>query len=59
MSSRGCDGEASALEPELVNLDPATTAVVRGVVPMAGLRDFFDASFGALARTIEAQRITC
>jgi DNA gyrase inhibitor GyrI len=41
-----------------VNLDPVTTAVVRGVVPMAGLRDFFDASFGALARTIEAQRIT-
>ncbi|QOV41434.1 GyrI-like domain-containing protein [Streptomyces ferrugineus] len=38
-------------------LDPATTAVVRGVVPMAELRDFFDASFGALARAIEAQRI--
>ncbi|TPQ21946.1 GyrI-like domain-containing protein [Streptomyces sporangiiformans] len=58
MSSRGSDGEASASEPELVHLDPATTAVVRGVVPMAGLRDFFDASFGALARAIEAQRIT-
>lgn len=41
-----------------MHLDPATTAVVRGVVPMAGLRDFFDASFGALGRTIEAQRIT-
>ncbi|PKW16049.1 effector-binding domain-containing protein [Saccharopolyspora spinosa] len=41
-----------------MNLDPVMTAVVRGVVPMAGLRDFFDASFGALARTIEAQRIT-
>ncbi|MFF4522699.1 GyrI-like domain-containing protein [Streptomyces bluensis] len=57
MSNRGSDSEASASEPELVNLDPATTAVVRGVVPMADLRDFFDASFGALARTIEAQRI--
>lgn len=41
-----------------MDLDPVTTAVVRGVVPMADLRDFFDASFGALARTIEAQRIT-
>lgn len=41
-----------------MNLAPATTAVVRGVVPMADLRDFFDASFSALARTIEAQRIT-
>jgi effector-binding domain-containing protein len=58
MSSRGSDSEALASEPELVNLDPATTAVVRGVVPMAGLRDFFDVSFSALARTIEAQRIT-
>jgi effector-binding domain-containing protein len=58
MSSRGSDGEAGASEPELVHLAPATTAVVRGVVPMADLRDFFDASFGALARTIKAQRIT-
>lgn len=41
-----------------MHLDPATTAVVRGVVPMAGLRDFFDASFGVLARVVEAQRIT-
>ncbi|WP_285427368.1 GyrI-like domain-containing protein [Streptomyces sp. ISL-1] len=57
MSSRGSDGEALASEPELVNLDPTTTAVVRGVVPMADLRDFFDASFSALARTIGAQRI--
>ncbi|MFD7256367.1 GyrI-like domain-containing protein [Streptomyces sp. NPDC059874] len=57
MSNHGSDSEAFASEPELVNLDPATTAVVHGVVPMAGLRDFFDASFGALARTIDAQRI--
>lgn len=58
MSGRGPDGKANALEPELANLDPATTAVVHGVVAIAELRDFFDASFGALARTIEAQRIT-
>ncbi|WP_461071323.1 GyrI-like domain-containing protein [Streptomyces pseudoechinosporeus] len=58
MSGRVSDSKASASEPELVHLDPATTAVVRGVVPMVDLRDFFDASFGVLARTIEAQRIT-
>jgi effector-binding domain-containing protein len=44
-------------EPALVNLDPATTAVIRGVVSMAGLPDFFDASFRALAETFAAQRI--
>ncbi|WP_209446657.1 GyrI-like domain-containing protein [Streptomyces palmae] len=43
---------------EVVTLEPVVTAVVRGVVPVAGLRDFFDASFGALARVIEAQRLT-
>ncbi|MER6984318.1 GyrI-like domain-containing protein [Streptomyces carpinensis] len=58
MSSHETDGGASASEPEVVHLDPATTAVVRGVVPMTELRDFFDASFGALARTIAGQRIT-
>lgn len=44
-------------EPELVDLAPATTAVVRGVVPLAGLRDFFDASFGQLGRTLAAQGV--
>ncbi|MER6677411.1 GyrI-like domain-containing protein [Streptomyces sp. NPDC000983] len=58
MNSRGNVGEAPASEPELVTLDPATTAVVRGVVPVFELREFFDASFSALARTVEAQRIT-
>jgi effector-binding domain-containing protein len=43
--------------PELVELAPTTTAVVRGVVPLSGLRDFFDASFGALGRTLAAQHI--
>ncbi|GCB47540.1 hypothetical protein SNL152K_4845 [Streptomyces sp. NL15-2K] len=40
-----------------MHLDPATTAVIRGVVPMDRLRDFFDASFRTLALTIDAQRI--
>ncbi|WP_236791309.1 GyrI-like domain-containing protein [Amycolatopsis sp. GM8] len=45
-------------EPELVNLAPSTTAVVRGEVPIAGLRDFFDVSFGALGKTLAAQGVT-
>ncbi|MFI8519812.1 GyrI-like domain-containing protein [Streptomyces sp. NPDC085481] len=57
MSRSGRDGEAGDAEPVVVVLEAKTTAVVRGVVPTDGLRDFFDASFGALARTIEAQRI--
>lgn len=61
MNSRGSDGEvlapAQEPEPELVRPAPATTAVVRGVVPMAGLRDFFDASFRELARVMAAQGI--
>ncbi|WP_433664026.1 GyrI-like domain-containing protein [Nocardia sp. CA-128927] len=47
----------SAPEPELTRIKPVVTAAVRAVVPVAGLRDFFDASFGALARTIAAQRL--
>ncbi|MTD57842.1 GyrI-like domain-containing protein [Amycolatopsis pithecellobii] len=44
-------------EPELVELAPVTTAVVRGVVRPAGLRNFFDTAFGALAHTLAAQGI--
>ncbi|MYR58347.1 AraC family transcriptional regulator [Streptomyces sp. SID625] len=58
MSRHGSDSGAGGLEPEITELAPTTTAVVRGVVPVAELRDFFDVSFGALARTIEAQRLT-
>ena len=41
--------------PNVVTLNPVATAVVRDVVPAAGLRDFFDASFQALARVMAAQ----
>lgn len=57
MSGADDDAGTSGSEPELVNLDPATTAVIRDVVPMAGLRDFFDASFRTLTGAMEAQRI--
>ncbi|WP_330180437.1 GyrI-like domain-containing protein [Nocardia sp. NBC_01503] len=43
--------------PELVTLDPVVTAAVHAVVPLAGLRDFFDASFGALGGAIATQRL--
>lgn len=44
--------------PELVDIDPAVAAVVRDVVPMVAVREFFDTSFAALAATISAQRRT-
>jgi effector-binding domain-containing protein len=58
MGSRAAGTEATAPEPELVNLDPATTAVIRGIVPVASLRDFFDDSFRTLAQALAAQRIS-
>jgi hypothetical protein len=48
-------GFEAAPGPELVELAPAVTAVVHGVVPLAGLRDFFDSSFRVLPATIGAQ----
>jgi effector-binding domain-containing protein len=44
-------------EPELVRTDLVSTAVVRGVVPVDGLREFFDVSFTALARTTAEQHV--
>ncbi|OEU87311.1 AraC family transcriptional regulator [Streptomyces abyssalis] len=44
-------------EPEIVDVEPAVTAVVRGVVPQAGLRDFFDTSFRQLGETVSRQQI--
>ncbi|MEU7766703.1 GyrI-like domain-containing protein [Nocardia sp. NPDC049190] len=43
--------------PKLTSIDPAATAAIRDVVPLVGLRDFFDASFGALVEMITAQRL--
>ncbi len=42
-------------EPAVVTLEPATTAVIRRVVPMDRLPEFFDGSFGALAAAVSAQ----
>lgn len=44
--------------PELVTVGETVTAVVRGVVPLTGLRDFFDGSFRALGETLARQQVT-
>jgi effector-binding domain-containing protein len=44
-------------EPELVEAEPVTTAVVRAVVPVTGLTGFFDSSFRELVTTTAAQGV--
>jgi effector-binding domain-containing protein len=44
-------------EPELIDVVGGPAMAVRGVVPMAGLREFFDASFAALGQTAAAQDV--
>lgn len=58
MTSSASGTETGASEPELVTLEGATTAVVRGVVPTARLAGFFDRSFRAIPAAIAAQGIT-
>lgn len=55
-ASRPGSGAGTA-GPELVTFGGTDTAVVRGVVPLAGLRDFFDASFRALGKTLARQQV--
>ncbi|MFI2735416.1 GyrI-like domain-containing protein [Streptomyces sp. NPDC018711] len=43
--------------PRLVELEPETTAVVHGAVPLGELRTFFDEAFGALGRVLQRQQI--
>jgi len=45
-------------EPELVDLSPATTAVVRATIPMSELRGFFDRAFSTLPAVLVEQGIT-
>lgn len=44
-------------EPEIVVVDEAVTAVVRGVIPTAELPSFFDASFRKLGEAVAAQQV--
>ncbi|HWM36147.1 MAG TPA: GyrI-like domain-containing protein [Streptomyces sp.] len=57
MTSSTSDSSAGAPEPELAVVDKAVTAVVRGVVPMEELRNFFDTSFRDLAEAVSAQQV--
>lgn len=49
--------DAGASGPEFADVEEAVTAVVRGVVPVAGLRDFFDTSFRALGAAVGRQQV--
>ncbi|MGI9030574.1 MAG: GyrI-like domain-containing protein [Ilumatobacteraceae bacterium] len=42
---------------ELIDIDDTSTAVIRGVVPVAELADFFDRSFSTLATVTSSQDI--
>jgi effector-binding domain-containing protein len=57
MSNRASAGDAGGREPELVGVDEAVTAVVRGVIPTGELAGFFDASFRKLGETVAAQQV--
>lgn len=43
--------------PELVTVEPTTTAVVRGTIAAAEVTDFFDRSFSVLGEAIAAQGV--
>ena len=48
----------STNEPEVVSLDPATTATIRDVVAIDELPAFFDRAFSSLAELISAQGVS-
>lgn len=43
--------------PQLVDVEPQTTAVIRGRVPTTELADFFDRSFSALTEALDRQGV--
>lgn len=45
-------------QPEIVEVPEATTAVIRGTVPMSDLANFFDDSFRVLGVVLAKQRVT-
>lgn len=49
--------DVDATDPDLTELSDTTTAVIRGVVPMAEIADFFDRSFSELATVLGGQGI--
>ena len=52
------DRAMSTNEPEVVSLDPATTATIRDVVAIDELPAFFDRAFSILAELISAQGVS-
>lgn len=49
--------DVNMTEPELTDVPDTTTAVIRGVVPMTQIADFFDRSFSELAETLDRRGI--
>ncbi|QUH02911.1 GyrI-like domain-containing protein [Saccharopolyspora erythraea] len=47
----------AATEPELLVVEPVTTAAIRDVVAMSAIRDFFDNSFSTIAGVLAAQSV--
>ena len=48
---------SAAAVPELINMDPAVTAVIPGVIGMDELTAFFDRSFSQVPQVIGAQQV--
>jgi effector-binding domain-containing protein len=44
-------------EPAIVDLQPATVAVIRATIPMNSIRDFYDRGFGEVAGVLAAQGV--
>lgn len=51
-------GPPDSSAPELVTVEPATTAVVRGLISAKEVTDFFDRSFSVLAEALAAQGVS-
>ena len=51
-------GPPDSSTPELITVEPATTAVVRGLISAEEMTDFFDRSFSVLAEAIAAQGVS-
>lgn len=58
MSGTAPHADPDASTPQLVTVKPVSTAVIRGIIPIADLPNFFDSSFSTLPEVIAAQNVT-
>ncbi len=52
------DAAADQPRPELLTVEPVTTAVVKGTISPKEVRDFFDRSFSVLGEAIRSQGVS-